>query len=231
MPGRRNASPEGWFRMQKGIRLARCVRWLYELSLSVYCAYLLILTHTGANIWVVRRLPAPLTRLTRGLFSSAWSFNLQWTAMYLVAAIIFVILRILGQIRPLRTFLCQLAGCAIFLAPLFSGPGADRPGWGPWLWVECAASAVAALLYANRRLPAGVASGAAVVLFHCALWGYVELSDLVRLLPPSPPVRWWEYHILIEGMVLLPLFTSVAWGFYVWLLARPDPTRQIGRRH
>jgi hypothetical protein len=210
--------------MQKGIRVARYVRWLYELSLSVYCAFLFMMS-TSVQIQAEQRLPVSLFRLTRGLFSPTWEFNKLWTAMYLVAAIIFVIQRILGQIRPLGPFLCQLAGCAIFLAPLFSGPGADRPGWGPWLWVECAASAVAALLYANRRLPAGVAFGTAVVLFHCPLWGYVVLSDLVRLLPSSPPVRWWEYHTLIEGMVLLPLFTSLAWGFYVWLLARPDPAR------
>jgi hypothetical protein len=202
--------------MQKEIRLARYVRWLYELSLSVYYAEFVIMSYSTAYFWVERRLPDRLWRLTYGIFSSDSSFNLQWTAMFLVAAVIFVILRILGQIRPLRTFLCQLAGCAIFLALLFSDRGTSRPGWWTWLWVECVASAVAALLYANRRLPASVAFGTAVVLFHFAFWGYVGLSGFDR---------WWEHHIAIEVSLLLPLFTSVAWGFYVWLLARPDPAR------
>jgi hypothetical protein len=200
--------------MGKGIRLARYVRWFYELSLSVYCAFIWIGTHTSASIWALRM-------LKRGPIYDG-DPRIERTAMYLAAAVIFAILRILGQVRPLRTFLCQLAGCAIFLAPLFSGGGgASIPGFGPWLWVECAGSAVAALLYANRRLPAGVALGSAVVLFHFALWGYVELRDFVG---------WWEYHDLIEDMVLIPLFASVAWGFYVWLLARSDPAREPGLR-
>ena len=57
---------------------------------------------------------------------------------------------------------------------------------------------------------------ATVVMSHFALWAYVMLHEFDK---------WWEYHVAIEGFVLLPLFTSVAWGFYVWLLARPDPTR------
>jgi hypothetical protein len=195
--------------MQKGRRLARYVRWLYELSLSVYCAFIWLGTHTSASLWALRMLKS-------GPYYDG-DPEIECTAMYLAAAIIFVILRILGQIRPLMKLLCQLAGCAIFLAPLFSGGGgANIPGFGPWLWMECVAMAVAALLYANRRLPAGVALGSALVLFHFALWGYVELRDFAG---------WWEYHGAIEDLVLLPLFTSVAWGLYVWLLARPDPAR------
>jgi len=194
--------------VQNVTRLAPYVRWSYELSLSVYCAFIWIVTHTSASIWALRMLKS-------GPIYDG-DPRIQRTAMYLAAAIIFVILRILGQIRPLRTLLCQLAGCAIFLAPLFSGGGADRPGWGLWLWVECVASAAAALLYANRRLPFGVVFGSAVVVFHFALWGYVDVSFFDR---------WWEYHYAIENLVLLPLFTGVAWGFYVWLLARLDPTR------
>jgi hypothetical protein len=202
--------------MREEIGFARYVRWLYELSLSVYYAEFVIMSYTSAYFWVERRLPDPLWRLTYGVFSSDSSFNLQWTAMCIVAGTIFVFLRVLGQIRPLKTFLWQLAGCAVFLAPLFSRAGAGRLGWGPWLWVECAASAVAALLYANRRLPVRVAFGAAVALFHFVLWAYVELNQIVK---------WWEYHIIIEYSLLLPLFTSVVWGFYVWLLARRDPAR------
>jgi hypothetical protein len=118
----------------------------------------------------------------------------------------------------MKMLLCQLVGSAVFLAPLFGG---DRSIWttisslGGWLWVECAVAAGAALLYANRRSPARVALLAAAVPLHFGLWAFVYFRN----------IHWWEYWNWAAEVVLLPLLGTLAWGFYVWLLARPDPTR------
>src|SRR4051812_35572474 len=108
--------------MQKQAGRERYVRWLYELLLSVYYALVFMTTENGYYLVLrVRRLPVPLLRLTLGVFSSDYSFNLQYLSWFLLAGIIFVVLRILGQIRLLKTFLCQLVGSAVFLAPIFGG--------------------------------------------------------------------------------------------------------------
>jgi len=204
--------------MQTQTRLARYVRWLYELLLSVYYALMFVTTESGFYfVFRVRRLPVPLLRLSLRVFPSE-PFGFQHLSWFLMAGIIFVVLRILGQIRPMKMLLCQLVGSAVFLAPLFGG---GRSIWttisslGGWLWVECAVAAGAALLYANRRSPASVALLAAAVPLHFGLWAFVYFRN----------IHWWEYWNWAAEVVLLPLLGTLAWGFYVWLLARPDPTR------
>jgi hypothetical protein len=202
--------------MQKQARRARYVRWLYELLLSAYYALVFMTTEDGYYLNLRVRLPVPLLKLTRGVFSSDPSFNLQYLWWFLLAGIIFVVLRILGQIRPLTTFLCQLVGSAVFLAPIFGGMSSwwTRPGWW-WLLVEGVVAAAAAVLYANRRSPARAAFLATAVLFHFGLWSFVYFRN----------IHWSEYWNWAAEAVLLPLLGSLAWSFYVWLLARPDPTR------
>jgi len=160
-----------------------------------------------------------LLTLTRGLFSSDPSFNLQYLSWFLLAGTIFVVLRILGQFRLLKTFLCQLVGSAVFLAPIFGGQSAwgTRPGFW-WLWVEGSVAAVAALFYANRRSRASVAFLAGAVLFHFGLWAFLYFRD----------IHWWEYWNWAAEALLLPLLGSLVWGFYVWLPARPSPTQRFG---
>jgi hypothetical protein len=211
---RRNGLREGRFGMQKQAWAARYVRWLYELLLSVY--FVLMFMWTASFYYFVLRvgrLPMPLLRLTRGVFSSDPSFNLQYLAWFLLSGITFIVLRSLGQVRPLKTFLCQLVGSAVFLVPLFGmmPVWATRPSWWNWLWVEGAVAAGAALLYANRGRPATGAFLAAAALLHFGLWGLVYFPD----------GHWWGYRDWPAEAVLLPLLGSLAWGFYVWLLAPP----------
>ena len=164
----------------------------------------------------VRRLPAPLLRLTSHLYWSNPVASLQYLSWFLMAGIVFVVLRILDQIRPLNPFLCQLVGSAVFLVPLVGmmPVWATRPNWWSWLWVEGAVAAGVALLYANRTRPATAVFLVIAALFHFGLWGFVYFRDigLVGVLES------------IAAFVLLPLLGSLAWGFYVWLVARPNPT-------
>jgi hypothetical protein len=193
------------------------MRWLYELLLAVYYG-LVFMTSQDFPYLVLRvgRLPVPLLRLTRGLFSSDPSFNLQYLSWFLLSGTIFVVLRVLGQFRPLKPFLCQLVGSAVFLAPVFGGQFSlgTRPAlW--WLWVEGVVTAAAAIFYANRRSPASVAFLAAAMVFHFGFWAFLYFSN----------VHWWQYWNWAAEALLLPLLGSLVWGFYVWRLARPSPTQ------
>jgi hypothetical protein len=211
--------------MQNATRPARYVRWLYELLLSVYCALLPMMTDYALYIVDrVRRLPVPLLRLTRGMFSSDPSFNLQYLSWFLLAGIIFVVLRILGQIRPLKRLLCLVAGAAAVAGPLvyyfaIMPHWMCTPSW--WQWMEGAAAAGGVLLYANRRWPGSAWLGAFGLLFHFGLWGFLSFHYVDWW---GRWDGWWDYRNMIEELVLLPLCTSLAWGFYVWLSARPYST-------
>lgn len=196
---------------------AWCIRWSYEFLLSVYYVLMLFLyTGTFSNFVVhVGRLQ--LLRGTRFGLSSDPSFSLQYLSWFLMAGIVFIVLRILGQIRPLRTILCQLVGSAVFLVPLVGmmPVWATKPTWWSWLWVAGAIATVAALLYANRSRPATAAFLAATALLHFGLWGFVYFRNvgLVGVIDT------------VVEMVFLPLVGSLVWGLYVWLVAQPSPTQ------
>jgi hypothetical protein len=200
--------------MQKQAWAARYVRWLYELLLSVYFVLMFMWTASfnQFTLDVGRRLPVPLSRLTGATLSSDASFNLQYLSWFLLAGFTFIALRILGQIRPLKTLLCQLVGSAVFLVPLFGmmPVWTTMPSWWWWLWVEGAVAAGAALVYANRTRPATGAFLAAAALLHFGLWGLVYFPD----------GHLWGYWKSVAEVVLLPLLGSLAWGFYVCHLAR-----------
>jgi hypothetical protein len=208
--------------MQNATRPARYVRWLYELLLSVYCALLFMMSHYAVTfVGCVGRLPLPLLRLTRGIFRSDPSFNLQYFSWFLLAGIIFVVQRILGQIRPLKTLLCMVAGAAAVAGPVFYPYFGILSGWMStlswWQWMEGAAAVGGVLLYANRRWPGSAALGAFALLCHFGLWGFLSFRH----------ARWWDHWDdwwghwdVIAELVLLPLCTSLAWGFYVRLSAK-----------
>ena|ERR1017187_2134769 len=213
---RGNGSSKGGFGMQKVAWPARCIRWLYELSLSLYYVLLLLVsTSTFGNFEVrVRRLPPALLRFTNHhLYWSNPVASIEYLSWFLMAGIVFAILRILGQIRPLRTALCQLVGSAVFLVPLVGmiPQGERMPSWWMWLWVEGTVAAGAALLYANRTRSATAGFLAVTALFHFGLWSFVYFRN-VGLAGYSETVAEW---------VLLPLFGTLAWASYVWLLPRP----------
>jgi len=206
--------------MQKEAWLARYIRWLYELLLCTYYVLMLFL-YTGTYYYFearVERLPAPVLRLTRGLYWSNPSFSPQYLSWFLMAGIVFIMLRILGQIRPLSVRLCHLVGSAVFLVPLVGlmPVWTTRPSWWGWLWVEGFVAVGAALLYANRTRPLTAAFLAIAALFHFGLWGFVYFRDvrLVGVLDSAAEA------------VLLPFLATLAWGSYVWLAARSNPTRE-----
>jgi hypothetical protein len=213
---RGNGSSGGGFGMQKESWTARCVRWSYELLLSLYYVLLLLVnTSTFGNLEVrVRRLPPELLRLTSHLYWSNPVESIEYLTWFLIAGIVFAILRIMGQIRPLRAVLCQLVGSVVFLVPLvrmMPPLGATMPSWWMWLWVEGTVASGAALLYANRTRPATAVFLAVISLLHFGLWSFVYFRN-VRLVGVIETIAEW---------VLLPLFGTLAWASYVWLLPRP----------
>lgn len=196
---------------------ARCIRWLYELLLSLYYVLLLLVnTSTFGNFEMrVQRLPVGLLRWAdHHLYWSNPVEGIQFLTWFLMAGIVFAVLRTLGQIRPLRAVLCQLVGSTVFFVPLvrmLPPLGGTMPSWWMWLWVEATVAAGAAILYANRTRGATAGFLAATALFHFGLWSFVYFRN-VRLVGVIEGVAAW---------VLLPLFGSLAWAFHVWLLPRP----------
>src|SRR5690349_9049883 len=92
---------------------ARYLRWLYELLLSIYFVLMFVGTDSFGNfVGRVSRL------LNHGVNTSDYSFGAQYLSWFLLAAFIFVVLRILGQIRALKAALCQLVGSAVFVVPI-----------------------------------------------------------------------------------------------------------------
>lgn len=202
--------------MQKVAGPARYIRWSYELSLSLYYVLLLSLnTSTFGNFEMrVRRLPPALLRLTNHLYWSNPVESIEYLTWFLMAGTVFVILRILGQIRPLRTILCQLVGSVVFLVPLvrmMPPLGATMPGWWMWLWVVGTVASGSALLYANRTRPATAVFLAVTSLLHFGLWGFVYFRNVGLV----------GYFETLAEWVLLPLFGTLAWASYIWLLPRP----------
>jgi hypothetical protein len=197
--------------MHKQAWLARSVRWVYELLLSVY--YVLMFMWTGSFLNFAGRVGR---LLNHGVASSDYSFKLQYLSWFLLAGIIFTVLRILSQVRPLKTFLCQLVGAIVFLVPLVGmmPVWAAEPGWSRWLWVEGAVAAGAVLLYANWRRPAPAILMVSTALLHFGLWAFVYFGN----------VRLAGVLESVAEFVLLPLLGSLAWGLYFWLLPRPNPT-------
>jgi hypothetical protein len=184
------------------------------MLLSVYYALVFTTTENGLHlIWRVKRLPAPLLRWMLGILPSQLNpvVAIQYVSCLLLAGIMFVVLRTLGQIRPLNMFLCQLVGGAVFLAPIFGGMGnwGSTPGFW-WLWVEAVVAVAAALLYANWRRAATVGFLGAAVLFHSAIWFYLYF--------PYSNHHWWEQWSWVADALLLPLLGTLAWALYVWLL-------------
>ncbi len=203
--------------MRKESWPVRCIRWLYELLLSLYYVLLLLVnTSTFGNFEMrVRRLPVGLLRwAARHLYWSNPVASIEYLSWFLMAGIVFVILRTLGQIRPLRTVLCQLVGSTVFFVPLvrmLPPLWATMPSWWMWLWVEATVAGGAALLYAIRTRAATAGFLAAAALFHFGLWSFVYFRG-IRLAG--------VFETILET-VLLPLFGALAWAFYVWLLPRP----------
>jgi hypothetical protein len=144
--------------------------------------------------------------LNHGVNTSDYSFGAQYLSWFLLAAFIFVVLRILGQIRALKAALCQLVGSAVFVVPIVG----RMPIWAAipdWLrWVGGAVAAGAALLYANRTRPTTGALLAAAALFHFAPLAFVFFRDVglggLESVAESP---------------ILPLVGSMVWAIYVWL--------------
>lgn len=144
--------------------------------------------------------------LNHGVNPIDYSFGVQYLSWFLLAAFIFVVLRILGQIRALKAVLCQLVGSAVFVVPIVG----RMPIWAAvpnWLrWVEGAVAAGAALLYANRTRPATGALLAAAALFHFVPLTFVFFRD----------VGFGGLESVAESP-LVPLVGSLAWAIYVWL--------------
>jgi hypothetical protein len=207
------------FTMRKQPLYARYLRWSYELLLSLYYVLMCVV-----GTFSFSQFTTDVSRLLHhGIVMTDVSFRDQYISWFLLAGVVFIVLRILGQFRELKTFLCQLVGAAVFLVPHIGiRPGwAIIPSWWSWLWVVDAIAVGAALLYTNRRRPATTAFFAVAALFHFALWASVYF----------PGLRLTGFSESFTEFVLLPLFGSLAWGFYVWLHARPNPAeRHLSRR-
>jgi hypothetical protein len=159
--------------MEDTHRSVQYIRWLYELLLSLYCALPIIANEYVIPMGFSRLLHAPLLLFDRildpllGLKEAIFfghTHNLSYASWYLLAAIFFVLLRILAQVRPTRRFLRLSAGVVAVAGPLtysylnvWSAAEYAPSRW--WQWLEAAAAVACVFVYANRRRRFDAAAG------------------------------------------------------------------------
>ena len=161
---------------------------------GVYIATVYVQRHAG---WFLRR--------TYGLFSVDPWFNLWYLSWLLLAAITFILFRVLAQIPMLSQVLYRSAGAIFTLAPLFfqyAGGEASESHLASVCWLG---GAVVATITLNTDRKWAIA--ALVLLLHVVVWGFVPLIELGHALNESP----WHYREWLPGYLGFPLVGASIW--------------------
>ena len=206
-------------------RLTEYVRWLHELSFSVYCALMVVvqLDQLESSVFL-GRLGYPLYafyRLLAYLYHRS-SFSprrhVHFLALWFELAVLFLVcLRIVGRFAFGRAFVRRMAGfVAVAWYPLMyllsSHPTTGRSlALERWsleavvlLWVEVVAVLTCVFFYLYRTRFPNAALSICVLVLHFGFWDWLLCGDCILL-----------YH----GYQLVGLCASVFWAFYVWLFS------------
>jgi hypothetical protein len=190
------------------------IRWIYELSFSIYAALLAVTEEEqkGQSV-IMPKLEHPILwmyQFLAGVFHSATAFpgpQIHFFVLWFSAAVIIAIcLCVLERSAVIARGLRYVFGCvAIAGFPLL---------WLKLRWFggipisvlklllfEVAVSVALLVVYVYRRWPARTSVSVALLAAHYALWS----------------AGTWADHIVGDSRVylLLGIFTSVVWGIHV----------------
>lgn len=210
--------------MKNARRSTHYIRLAYELLFSIHCAFLVVAREDlQEGSVLLDKLQTPLLSLERLLANLLHRAvftndrrNLVFGSWWLLAVIIFVGVRALGRIVPIRNLLCHVVGVVAVVGPPFCYFFMTIEGHlstGAWLKLEVAVIVACVLLYLYRRWPINAAFSILTLLLHYGLWGLVIWG----------PTAWRDYLWQMTATLVLPFCTSLAWGYYVRFSAGPDP--------
>ena len=203
------------------LRLTKHARWLHEVSFSMYVAMLVVTEETykdGSMFLGKMSLPLlkayALVAYLRHRSRFFPGFGLHTCLMWgLLAVIVILCVRVLGQAAPVRTFLVRAAGFVIIAGlPLvwlrFPDLAGLPPGTTPWLMFEVVVMVALVFSYLFQRWRTPPEIGLVLLVFHFGLWGH--------LVGWAGPFSWWSVY------ALLGVWSGFAWGVCVGLLGRSD---------
>jgi len=200
------------------LQLAKYLRWLYELSFSIYCA-LLIVVEEGVkeNPVVFFRLAYPIL-FVYGFLADVlhWAHfspsvyrhmvALWWSMWCVLAAIIFVCLHLVRRVAPTRTALRYVGGfVAVSGFPLIWLRFGTMTGCSlattRWLLLEILAILSFAFFDLHRNRPIYPGFGVLVLGLHFGIWYFATRGDrtlgdpLVYLLLGTCTSLLWRWDI------------------------------------
>lgn len=168
------------------------------------------------------------------VMQALWSF--------LLATLIFLVLRILARFSPTSGFLSALAGLialvgfplvALRFPALFNQPEPllDRFAVGfLWLYCEVALSLICGLLYYLRKWPLPAIPTILLLILHFSFWAWLtgEHVNLVAEARSYGSVRpaFWIAVIFYWGFPVFGFLSSLIWGLYV----RPQASETFPKR-
>lgn len=215
--------------MRPSQRMTRYLRWLYELTLSFYrafvavaaaeCCFVLRVPLLEIDRWLAHQFTGDTSQqmfFTHTDFDPPLAFGMWWVS----AVIIFVGLRLLGQFPYIRTVLSYSVGVVALAGPLYdyhSYPHFFGPtNWhltppAGLLWIETAAVVTYVYLYVCRKLPTKPALEVLVLVLHFSFWGLVIFGF-------DWPGYWWQATALLA----LPFLTSLMSSYYLRLSYEDD---------
>ena len=149
--------------------------------------------------------------------------QVMWS--FILAFLLFLLLRFIAQLTITRVLLCTFAGgLALGILPIFylvfpssaMGPSRVMPHTAPLL-AETVCVLICGLLFYLKRLPISWAGCLAFVLLHFGLWGWMTSSyvSLQRYRHGLWNLGTWVSIAFYFGFPLIGFLSSVTWGLYV----------------
>jgi hypothetical protein len=206
------------------------LRLAHEVLFSIYFALVIVSVNQFRPIawWVrVESLYAVYLSDRYGVERAAHSnhSDLILTGFLMVcalAAVIFMILRLLGLFPRLQNAIWAFAGAVIIagLPVLEWSRGVNRL---PYLGAEVLIISACAVLYALGRWPVSAPLNIFLLVSHWSLWAWVTWGGYL----PSWYLFWpvWKWHGLMRDRwhLVYPIFglcCGIAWGLYVHRLSK-----------
>jgi hypothetical protein len=212
---------------------AKYVHWLLDLMFSVYCALLIVTEENIKESSILHgKLAHPLLFLYRLLADLLhwrhFSFHsyrdmaaLLWCWWFVLAAIIFVCMRLFGRSALMRRFLryatglVTVAGFPLIWLNLGNMTGRSLVA-ARWLGLEVAVIVVCVFIYLDRKWSMSAALGILVLVLHFGFWGWVTWGDRtigypsVHLVPGACVSLIWSFYVSLSTGSHLPAMPPAA---------------------